>query len=127
MSDAAYDRPGVLQLEDDPVAAGPALDAAGVDVVSVSQATVYQATDSAGAQRLSSALADQAAGRPGAQPAAVAPGLAHSRCVSLNDAGGLVAKFWCTATADLYALKTVARQLANAQQQLTAQYRMLTG
>jgi hypothetical protein len=42
MSDAAYDRPGALQLEDDPVAAGPALDAAGVDVASVSQATVYQ-------------------------------------------------------------------------------------
>jgi hypothetical protein len=43
------------------------------------------------------------------------------------DAGGLVPHFWCIATADRYAFKTAARQLANAQQQLAAQYRILTG
>jgi hypothetical protein len=54
------------------------------------------------------------------------PGLPQSRCVAL-DAGGLVPKYWCVAAAEHYAFKTVARQLANAQQQLAAQYRMLAG
>ena len=64
MSDGTYDRAGALQLEDDPVAAQPALDGAGVDVVSVSQSTVYQAADPSGAQRLASAL-----GEDGQRPA----------------------------------------------------------
>jgi hypothetical protein len=126
MSDGSYDRAGGLQLEDDPVAAGPVLEASGVDVVSVSQSTVYQAADAGGAGRLAGALGDQAAARPGSQPAAGVPGLPQSRCVTL-DAGGLVPRSWCVATADRYALKTVARQLANGQQQLAAQYRMLSG
>jgi hypothetical protein len=126
MSDATYDRTGALQLEDDPVAAGHALDAAGVDVVSVSQSTVYQAADPGGAQAFAAALGDQAAARRGSQSAATVPGLPQSRCVTL-DAGGLIPHFWCTATADRYAFRTVARQLGNAQQQLAAQYRMLAG
>jgi hypothetical protein len=127
MSDATYDRAGALQLEDDPVAAGPALDAAGVDVVSVSQSTVYQASGADGAQRLARTLGDQAAARPGSQPASAVPGFAQSRCVSLDDTGGLVTRYWCIATEGRYAFKTVARQLANAAQQLAAQYRMLAG
>jgi hypothetical protein len=127
MSDATYDRAGALQLEDDPVAAGPALEAAGVDALAVSQSTVYQAVDPGGAARLAQALGDQAAARPGSQAAAAVPGLPQSRCVNLNDAGGLVTRYWCIATTDRYAFKTVARQLGNAQQQLAAQYRMLTG
>jgi hypothetical protein len=126
MTDATYDRAGALQLEDDPVAAGPALGAAGVDVVSVSLDTVYQATDPSAAQRLSSALGDQAAARRGSQAAAAVPELPQSRCVTL-DAGGVVPKSWCVAAADRYAFKTTARQLGNAQQQLAAQYKMLVG
>jgi hypothetical protein len=126
MTDATYDRAGALQLEDDPVAAGPALEASGVDVVSVSQSTVYQAADPSAAQRLSSALGDQTAARAGAQTAAAVPGLPQSHCVTL-DAGGLVPKSWCVATADRYAFKTVARQIDKAQQQLAAQYKMLSG
>lgn len=55
------------------------------------------------------------------------PGLAQSRCVSLDDSSGLVPKSWCIATTDRYVFKTVARQLGTAQQQLAAQYRMLSG
>jgi serine/threonine protein kinase len=104
-----------------------ALEAAGVDVVSVSLSTVYQAADPGGAQRPAAALGDQTAARPGSQSAAAVPGLPLSRCVSADDSGGLVPKFWCIATADRYMFKAVARQLANAQQQLPAQYRILTG
>jgi hypothetical protein len=127
MSDATYDRSGGLQLEDDPVTAGPALDAAAVDVVSTSQTTVYQAVDGPAAQRLSATLADAVAARPGAQAAAAVPGLPQSRCVNVNDTGGIITKFWCTASAENYAFKTVARQLVNAQQQIAAQYKMLAG
>jgi hypothetical protein len=51
-SNTTYDQAGVLQLEDNPIQAAPALAAARVDVVSVSPATVYQAVDSAHAQQL---------------------------------------------------------------------------
>jgi hypothetical protein len=127
MSDADYDRAGALQLEDDPVTAAAAFDAAGVDAVSASQTTVYQAADAGRAQQLSGALADAAAKRAGTAGAAAVPGLTQSHCVSLNDAGGIVTKYSCLVAADRYALKAVARQLVNAQQQLAAQYRMLLG
>lgn len=125
MSDATYDRTAALQLEDDPVTARPLLDTAGVDVVSTSQATVYRTADSSAALRLSSALADAAAARPGSQKAAAVPGLELSRCVTL-DATGLVPKAWCTVALKQFVFKTTARQLVNAQQQLAAQYLMLS-
>ncbi len=126
MSDATYDRTAALQLEDDPVTARPMLDAAGVDVMSTSQATVYRTADSSASLRLSFALADAAAARPGSQKAAAVPGLEQSRCVIL-DATGLVPKASCTVAVKQFVFKTTARQLVNAQQQLAAQYLMLSG
>jgi hypothetical protein len=38
-----------------------------------------------------------------------------------------VPRYWCLGTAGRYAIKTVARQLDNAQQQMAAQYRILMG
>jgi hypothetical protein len=124
MSNAAYDRAGALQLEDNPIRAGQAFDDAGVDVVAASQTTVYQAADSDSAQRLADALADA---RPGAQPAAAVPGLPQSRCVRVDEAGGVIHRHWCIATVDRYAFKTLAQQLDTAHQQMAAQYMILSG
>lgn len=127
MSGAAYEMAGALHLEDDPVQVGTALTAAGVDYVSTSLATLYQAKDSASAQTFAGAYSDIAAETSAAQGASPAPGLPQSRCTRVAGSNGLVPHFWCLATSGRYAIKTVARQLDNAHQQLASQYRILAG
>jgi hypothetical protein len=127
MSGAAYETAGALHLEDDPVQVGPALTAAGVDFVSVNLAALYQAKDPAGAQTLADAYSDIAAKTPAAQAVSPVPGFPQSRCTRVAGSNGLVPHYWCLAAAGRYTIKTVARQLDNAQQQMAAQYRILTG
>ncbi|WP_131806009.1 DUF7373 family lipoprotein [Mycobacterium alsense] len=126
-SGAAYEAAGALHLEDSPVEVGPALSAAGVDYVSSNQATVYRAKDPAGAQTLAGAYSDIVAKAPAAQAASPVPGLPQSRCTRVAGSNGLVPRYWCLAAVDRYAIKTVARQLDRAHQQMAAQYRMLAG
>ena len=125
MSDADYDPTGAIQLEDNPIQAGSAMQDAGVDTVATSQTTVYQARDAEAAQRLAQALGDDLAVRQAAQPVAEVPGLPGSRCVRIEDAGGLIPQHWCIATNERFTFKAVARQLDNAHQQIAAQYLML--
>ncbi|OMC55698.1 hypothetical protein A5747_12060 [Mycobacterium sp. IS-836] len=124
---ATYQVAGALHLEDNPARIGPALTTAGVDLVSTSLTTVYQAKDAASAQTLSQAYSDAVAATAAAQGAAPVPGLPQSRCTRVAGASGLVPHFWCLAAAGRYAIKAVARQLDTAHQQIAAQYRMLTG
>ena len=56
MSDADYDPAGAMQLEDNPIQAGPAMQDAGVDTVAISQTTVYQARDAEAAQAYDAAI-----------------------------------------------------------------------
>jgi hypothetical protein len=123
---AGYQLTGALQLEDNPVEAGPLLSAAGVDFVSTNLTTVYQAKDPASAQTLAGTYSDAAAKTPAAQAASPVPGLPQSRCIQVAGSNGLVPRFWCLAAAGRYTIKAVARQLDNAHQQIAAQYRILT-
>ena len=125
MSSADYDPPGAIQLEGNPIQAGSAMRDAGVDTVAVSQTTVYQAGDADAAQRLAQALGDDLTTTRAAEPADEVPGIAGSRCMRVEDAGGLIAQHWCFATNDRFAFKAVARDLNNAHQQMAAQYLML--
>ena len=125
MSNADYDPAGAIQLEDNPIQAGTAMQDAGVDTVAVSETTVYQARDGAAAQQLAQALGDDVVARQSAQPAAEVPGLAGSRCLRIEDARTRVARHWCAATNERYTFKAVARDLNNAHQQMAAQYLML--
>jgi hypothetical protein len=125
MSDADYDPPGAIQLEDNPIQAAAALRDAGVDTVAVSQTTVYQARDAAAAQQLAQTLGDDVAQRQAGQPAAEVPGLPGSRCVRIDGAGGSISQHWCIATSERFTFKAVARELGNAHQQMAAQYLML--
>jgi hypothetical protein len=123
---AVYQLAGALQLEDNPVEAGPLLSAAGVDDVAANLTTVYQAKDSASAQTLAGTYNDVAAKTPAAQAASPVPGLPQSRCTQVAGSNGLVPRYWCVAAAGRYTIKAVARQLDNAHQQIAAQYRILT-
>ncbi len=126
-SGAAYETAGALHFEDDPVRVGSALTAAGVDFASVNLATLYQAKDPAAAQTLADAYSDIEAKTPAAQAASPVPGLPQSRCTRVAGSNGLVPRYWCVAAAGRYTIKTVARQLDSAHQQMAAQYRILTG
>ncbi len=126
MSDADYDPAGALQLQDNPVEAGAAIRAAGVDTVATSQTTVYQARDPDAAQQLARALADGTASTAAAQSVAEVPGLPGSRCVRIEGGGGLIPQLWCIATNERFAFSAVSRQLDTAQQQTAAQYLMLS-
>jgi hypothetical protein len=123
---AVYQLAGALQLEDNPVQAGPLLSTAGVDDVSANLTTVYQAKDPASAQTLAGTYSDAAAKTPAAQAASPVPGLPQSRCTQVAGSNGLVPRYWCLAAAGRYTIKAVARQLDNAHQQIAAQYRILT-
>ncbi|MCV7425125.1 DUF7373 family lipoprotein [Mycobacterium montefiorense] len=127
MSGAAYPLAGALHLEDDPVQIGPLLSAAGVDDVSVNLPTVYRTRDPSAAQTLTRDYGDLVAKTPAAQPASPVPGLPDSHCTRVAGANGLVPRYWCLAAAGRYTIKTIARQLDNAQQQMAAQYLILTG
>ncbi|MGH3556561.1 MAG: DUF7373 family lipoprotein [Mycobacterium sp.] len=122
MSNATYDPAGALHLEDNPSQAAQAFTATGVDVVSISQTTVYRAGDPDGARRLAQSLGDATAQRPASQPAAAVPGLPASRCVRIDGEGGLVPRYSCIAAVDRFAFKAVAREENNAHQQMAAQY-----
>lgn len=126
-SGAAYPPAGALHLEGDPVQIGPLLSAAGVDYVSVNLPTLYQAKDPSAAQTLANAYGELVAKMPASQSASPVPGLPDSHCTRVAGSNGLVPRYWCLATAGRYTIKTVARQLDNAQQQMAAQYRILMG
>jgi hypothetical protein len=124
-SGAAYEPAGALHFENDPTTIGPALTAAHVDEVAINRATIYQTADADAAQTLLQAYGDSVATNQGSRPADGVPGLPQSRCILVPGAGGLVPHHWCLATAGRYLIKTIARQLDTAHQQVAAQYRML--
>jgi hypothetical protein len=79
------------------------------------------------AGKLVQVYSDAVAKTPAAQAASAVPGLPQSRCLLIPGAGGLIPHHWCLAAAGRYMIKTVARQLHTAHQQVAAQYRVLTG
>jgi hypothetical protein len=121
-----YEPPGYLHLDPDPVRTGGAFGDAGVDVVSAGLATVYRARDHAAAQHLADEFADAAAHLPNSQQGTAVPGLPQSRCVLVDEAGGVLPRTHCYAAVDRFAFSADARQAVTAQQQIAAQYKMLT-
>ena len=122
---AAYQPAGALHFENDPDTTGPALAEARVDAVAINRATIYQAATPDAAEKLQQVYGDTIAATTGAQAVAAVPGLPQSRCTLLPGPGGIVPHHWCVATAGRYMIKTVARQLDTAHQEVAAQYRIL--
>ncbi|MCZ8382512.1 hypothetical protein O6P37_26945 [Mycobacterium sp. CPCC 205372] len=112
-----YQRLGGLQFQSDPVLSATAFTDAGVDLVSRGKTTVYQAADAASARQLADDFAEEVG--VGNKPSDGVAQLPDSRCFS-GDAGN-----HCIASADRYAFEVSATQIADAHQQLAAQYALL--
>lgn len=112
-----YGRHGVLHFQSNPVTSSALFDETGMDTAVFGLTNLYQARDAAGAGKIAQAFTDEigAAG----QTADPVSGLESSTCVTLPSAG-----FYCTATAERYALESNATQLSATHQQLAAQYEL---
>jgi hypothetical protein len=86
----------------------------------MAKTTVYRARDAAAAQRVVDGLA--AVLEPMMAPVDGVKGLPGSRCMHTEAAG----QFSCWATADRYAFEGAGSELLDAQQQMAAQYLLLT-
>ena len=126
MVNATYAPPGYLHLDADPIRTDGAFGANGVDVVSNGLTTVFQARDQSAAKTLADGFADAAAQEPNSQPGAPVPGLPESRCVNVPGAAGAQPKYHCFASVDRFAFTSESKQPAIAQQQIAAQFTMLT-
>lgn len=126
-----------LHFEDDPVAATALFDAAGVDVVTQRLTTVYQAAGAEGADRVVDQFSKQIGGTGDVRSVAGVPGMPVARC--FERAKGWVPEtapttwqrvmwhFKCVAKVDRYAYTAFSEDLKDVHQQMSAQFRILSG
>ncbi|MBV8928462.1 MAG: hypothetical protein JO152_04985 [Mycobacteriaceae bacterium] len=123
---SVYLVPAALHVQADPVGWMPVFAAAGVDAVAVGRATVYQAADAVGAQRVADKLTTDRM-KWGYRPAPGVAGLPMARCFDGGHDGDVSPRrFYCVGLAGRYAFEVFANQELDAHQQVAAQYRMLT-
>lgn len=126
-----------LNFEDTPPQAATWLADAGVDWVSQRLATVYRARNAEAADRLLETVVADLRTTPLAKPAAAVPGLPRARCFERPEAEGLAEaaqtwqriawRFKCAASTDRYVFTVYAADGKDAQQRISAQWRILAG
>lgn len=130
-----------LQFEDNPVAAASLLKDAGVEWVARYLTVVYQAHAATGAARLADQFAADTAALPDTKPTdSGVPGLPVAKCFQrtervqppndrllLEAAKHAYWQFKCVARADRYAFISYSGEEKDAKQQISAQYRILSG
>lgn len=124
---AVYGPGAALHFETDPLAAGQAFTFAKVQTVALGKTTIYQAEDTLGASRMARHLRAQWTAR-GLRATDDVPGLTGAACAQRGPAGD--ASSWpyaCLIAVGRYAVTAHSDQLADAQQQIAAQYRLLNG
>jgi hypothetical protein len=129
-ADATPDMPGVydaratLHFEDNPIVSAGRFADAGVTNWVNGLVSFYEARDAQAAQQISDHRMDYFAeyGTP-AEPVAGVPG---SRCLTLDMPELPEVRSFCSAVAERYALDTYGESLSESQQQVAAQYAMLT-
>jgi hypothetical protein len=117
-----------MHFQENTATAGAAFADAGIRAVSIGKATVYEAADPHGAQRLATSLIAAGLDR-GYRPAAPVPGLPAARCLDgVSDSDHVddsPRQFYCVASADGYAFEVYSAQEGDAHQETAAQYLML--
>ena len=128
---------GWLHFEDDPVASAALFNTAGVDAVTQRLTTVYQAANADGAARIVTDFAEQIGAMESIRPVEGVRGLPEARCFERTKGWvpGTVPVTWqrvswrfkCVATVDRFAYSAFSDELTDAHQQMSAQYRILSG
>lgn len=119
-----YDARATLHFEDDPIPAATLFADAGVTHWVNGLVSFYQTRDGQSAQQLSDHLVDQFV-EYGA-PADPVDGVPGSRCLTLDIPDLPDVRSFCSAVAGRYALGTYGESMAESQQQVAAQYAVLT-
>lgn len=119
VQNATYERPGALQFQNDPVRSATLFDKAGMDLVAMGLTNVYHTEDSEGAAQIVDGFFAEL--QPNSQPANPVKNLPDSRCLKLQDQS-----FYCLAAAGGDAIEASGTKLLDVQQQVAAQYVILT-
>ena len=118
---AVYGQRGAAQFETDPIRSAKLFSDTGMDLAAIGLTYVYQARDAAAATQIRDDSAAEFAAH--ARPTDGVKGLPDSRCEVMAGAQHV---YYCTATAGRYAFETTSSKLQDAQQQIAAQYLLLT-
>jgi hypothetical protein len=120
IQNATYERRGALHFQSDPSRSSTLFSETGTDLVAMAKTNVYETKDSESAAKIVAGFFAEL--QSDSQPAKPVNNLPDSRCLQLKDN-----TFYCLGAADRYAIETTSQTLLDAQQQVAAQYAMLTG
>jgi hypothetical protein len=120
IQNTTYEQRGALHFQSDPTRSATLFSQTGTDLVAMAMANVYQTKDSESAARIVDGFFAEL--QPTSQQAKPVNNLPDGRCLQLKDGS-----FYCLGAADRYAIETTSKTLLNAQQQVAAQYAMLSG
>jgi len=116
---AVYGTRGAMHFQGNPIASETLFSDNGVTEVAMAKTNVYQAKDASAAVAVTKSFGQEISGE-GTKAAAPVPALPDSRCQAFPKG------FYCVAPAGRYAIEARGDQLLDAQQQIAAQYVMLT-
>ena len=116
---AVYDIRGAAHFQSDPIASTKLFKDNGVTEVVMAKTNVYQAKNTAGAVAITDAFGMEVTAE-GTRAADPVPAIPHSHCM------GFPKGFYCVAPAGRYAIEARGEQLRDVQQQVSAQYVILT-
>jgi hypothetical protein len=119
IQNATYEQRGALQFQSDPARSAKLFTETGTDLVAMAKTNVYQTRDPASAAKIVDGFFAEL--QPTSQPAKPVNSLPDSRCLQLKDKS-----FYCLGATDRYAIETTSETLLDAQQQVAAQYAMLS-
>jgi hypothetical protein len=116
---AVYDIRGAAHFQTDPIASTKLFTNTGVSEVAMAKTNVYQAKDEAGARAITDSFGMEVTAE-GTKAADPVPALPNSHCM------GFPKGFYCVAPAGRFAIEARGEQLRDVQQQVAAQYVILT-
>jgi hypothetical protein len=116
---AVYGTRGAMHFQSNPVASATLFKDTGVTEVAMGRTNVYQAKDARAAVTVTNSFGQEISAE-GTKAADPVPALPDSRCLAFPKG------FYCVAPAGRYAIEARSAQLADVQQQVAAQYVILT-
>jgi hypothetical protein len=117
---AVYGTRGAEHFQSDPIASADLFKATGVTEVAMGKTNVYQAKDAQSAVSIINEFDQEVSKEQGTTPAPAVPALPDSHCLAFPKGA------YCIAPAGQFAIEARGDQLPDVQQQVAAQYVILT-